>query len=205
VAPEAAVSGSREAILSALRAARAPAAPLPDAGPGIRYDDPARQFAEAVAAAGGACVLAPDLAAVNAALPGLPCFAGAARVASLVPGVGAANVDLAAVATPHGLEGIDVAILPGELAVAENGAVWVEGERLGRHRAIFVMPQHLVLVVPASGLVHEMHQAYERLRFDPPRYGLFIAGPSKTADIEQALVIGAHGARSATVFLVGRA
>jgi L-lactate dehydrogenase complex protein LldG len=196
------VSGSREAILSALRASEAPEVPLPVVGPGIRYADPAEQFGLAVVAAGGAFARAADLDAVNAALPALECMRTARRVASLVPGLGG-NVDLDALPTPHALEGIDVAIIPAEIAVAENGAVWLEGARLGRHRAIFVLPQHLVVVAPASGLVHDMHQAYERLRFDPPRYGLFMCGPSKTADIEQALVIGAHGARSATFFLVG--
>jgi L-lactate dehydrogenase complex protein LldG len=156
-----------------------------------------------VAAAGGVCHRVPDLAAASAALGGLDCMRGAARVASLVPGVGSPSVDLDAIDDPHGLEGIDVAILPGEIAVAENGAVWIDGARLGPNRAIFVLPQHLVVVVPAAGLVHDMHQAYERLRFDPPGFGLFLAGPSKTADIEQSLVIGAHGARSANVFLVG--
>ena len=194
---------AREEILRALRAARAPAAPLPEPGPGLRFADPASEFAAGVVAAGGVCHRVPDLAAVNRALPDLGCMRGAARVASLVPGVGSATVDLASVADPHALEGIDVAILPGELAVAENGAVWIDGARLGPNRAIFVLPQHLVVVVPAAGLVLDMHQAYERLWFDPPGFGLFLAGPSKTADIEQSLVIGAHGARSATVFLVG--
>jgi L-lactate dehydrogenase complex protein LldG len=33
-------------------------------------------------------------------------------------------------------------------------------------------------------------------------FGVFLAGPSKTADIEQSLVLGAHGARGLVVFLV---
>jgi L-lactate dehydrogenase complex protein LldG len=33
-------------------------------------------------------------------------------------------------------------------------------------------------------------------------FATFIAGPSKTADIEQSLVLGAHGPRSLIVFLI---
>ncbi len=104
---------------------------------------------------------------------------------------------------PHELEGVDLAILPGEFGVAENGAVWVPGSSLGPHRAIFVIAEHLVLVVPAAQLVHTMQHAYQRIRFERLGFGLFISGPSKTADIEQSLVIGAHGPRSCTLFLVG--
>ena len=85
--------------------------------------------------------------------------------------------------------------------VAENAAVWVPGEALNPHRAIFVIVQHLILVVPAGQIVDNLHQAYERLQWSPKSFGIFISGPSKTADIEQSLVIGAHGARSCTVIL----
>jgi L-lactate dehydrogenase complex protein LldG len=58
-------------------------------------------------------------------------------------------------------------------------------------------------VIPAAEILDNMHQAYERLAFDKPGFGAFISGPSKTADIEQSLVIGAHGPRSLTVFCIG--
>jgi L-lactate dehydrogenase complex protein LldG len=194
---------SRDHILAALRRAAPPAVAAPDlAGLGVTFADPIAQLAESVVAVGGAFVRVADLAAADAAVAVLPQAAGAARVASLVPGVGRSTFDLAAVADPHELADLDLAILPGEFAVAENAAVWIDGQRLP-HRAVFVITQHLVLVVHARDVVHHMHQAYERLEGRPRRYGLFISGPSKTADIEQVLVVGAQGARTCTMVLVG--
>jgi L-lactate dehydrogenase complex protein LldG len=95
---------------------------------------------------------------------------------------------------------LDLVVLPGEFGVAENASVWVPGSGLGRHRVAFVIAQHLVLVVSGREIVNNMQEAYARVKLE--NYGLFISGPSKTADIEQALVIGAHGARSCTVFVV---
>jgi L-lactate dehydrogenase complex protein LldG len=190
----------------ALRRNAPPETPLPDlAGLGVRFADPIRQFAESLQSVGGACVIAPDRAAAQRALAELPACREARRIASLVPWLwrtGRNDVDLVALADPHELEGVDLAVLPGELAVAENGAVWVEGVSLP-HPAVFVITEHLVLVVDARGVVNDMHEAYARLATREAGYGLFISGPSKTADIEQALVIGAHGARTCTVFLVG--
>ena len=70
---------------------------------------------------------------------------------------------------------------------------------IGRPDPLLVAP----LVVPADRIVHNLHEAYQQIRFEGPRFGAFIAGPSKTADIEQSLVIGAHGPKSTTVFVVG--
>jgi len=194
---------SRDSILASLRRNAPPASPLPQAPSAITYSDPERQFAEAFTSVGGRFIRVATLAEVNTELEKLESYTQARKISSLVPDVGRTNVDLAALKDPHELEGIDIAILAAEFGVAENGAVWVPGSTLGPHRAIFVVTQHLVLVVPAGQIVHNMHQAYDRIRIERPGFGIFISGPSKTADIEQALVIGAHGPRSCTLFLVG--
>lgn len=195
---------SRDAILAALRRAAPPARPLPEwTGRALRYADPVTQFLEAVQGVGGSSLRVPDLAAADGALAGMEVWARARKVASLVPGVGRSSFDTEAVAEPHQLEGLEVAVIAGSFGVAENGAVWVPGSHLGRHRAIFVITEHLVLVVRAEDVVETMHDAYARLVPEVPGWGCFVSGPSKTADIEQALVIGAHGARSCTVLVVG--
>jgi L-lactate dehydrogenase complex protein LldG len=194
---------SRDAILASLRRNAPPVSPLPEVPPAITYANPERQFEDAFCAVGGKFVRVTSLAEVNTELGKFDSYTRARKIASLIPEVGSANVDLAALKNPHELEGLDIAIIAGEFGVAENGAVWVPGSTLGPHRAIFVVTEHLVLVMPAGQIVHNMHQAYDRIRLERPGFGIFISGPSKTADIEQALVIGAHGARSCTLFLVG--
>jgi len=193
---------SRDDILAMLRRNAPPAAPAPElAGLGVRFDDLLDQLARSAVAVGGAFIRVPDAQAASAAIAALPQLASAKKIASLVPGIGTPTIDLAAVADAHELDDLDVAILPGELAVAENAAVWVSGASLP-HRAAFVITDHLVLVVHAANVVHHMHEAYERLAGRPPGYGLFISGPSKTADIEQVLVIGAQGARTCTLIVI---
>jgi L-lactate dehydrogenase complex protein LldG len=195
---------AREEILSALRASAPPGPDHPALdGVGLKLTDLAGRFEESVAAVGGALVRVPDLAGADAAVRALPVHRDAKQVVSLVPGVGAPTLDAAAVKDPHELAHLDVVVLRAALGVAENGACWVEGASLPHH-ALVVIPEHVVVVVDAAALVSDLHAAYARLELAArPRWGLFLAGPSKTADIEQSLVIGAHGARSSTVILVG--
>jgi L-lactate dehydrogenase complex protein LldG len=198
------MSASKQAILSALRAWQPPEAALPSlaGGPWITFPDPLGQFARVLADVGGKCVRAAQIDDVRRELELIPAYSSAAKVYSLAGGIECRNVDPYAIADPHELADIDFAVLAGRFAVAENAAVWVTDEGVP-HRAIYFIAQHVALVVPAANVVNNLHEAYERLRFEQAGYGCFISGPSKTADIEQSLVIGAHGARSLTVFLVG--
>lgn len=105
---------------------------------------------------------------------------------------------------PHTLENIELAVLPAHFGVAENGAVWITEDQM-IHRALPFITQHLALVIEGKNIVANMHEAYDRiaaLESDSYGFGTFIAGPSKTADIEQSLVLGAHGPRSLIVFLL---
>jgi L-lactate dehydrogenase complex protein LldG len=96
------------------------------------------------------------------------------------------------------LEQVEVAVLKGEFGVVENGAIWLPESNM-MNRSLPYITQYLILVLKKTDLVVNMHEAYERCHVVP--YGSFIAGPSKTADIEQSLVIGAHGARALTVIV----
>lgn len=91
-------------------------------------------------------------------------------------------------------------VVQGEFLVAENGAIWVEPAPEMERSALF-LAEHLVIQVSAKEVVPTMHEAYERLQDRDFSYGTFISGPSKTADIEQSLVIGAQGPKSCLVIL----
>ncbi len=102
---------------------------------------------------------------------------------------------------PHQLKDLDLAIIEGQFGVAENGAIWLTDENTGL-RALPFITEHLVIVLKKNSLVANMHEAYKKIGLAHSGFGLFISGPSKTADIEQSLVIGAHGAKSLRVVLM---
>lgn len=109
------------------------------------------------------------------------------------------TLELEKIQNPKELEDLDVLVLESNLAVAENGSIWLEDDKLPM-RVLPFITKHLVLVLKEENIVPYMHQAYEKIT--KTDFGVFISGPSKTADIEQSLVIGAHGALSLSVFIL---
>ncbi len=193
---------AKQTILDAIRRQHLAEAPLPSLDQEwIQFADVRQQFASVLESVGGRAVFVPDIDQLNSQLALMSVWTEARKTVSLIDGV-RGNVDLRQLADPHATEDIDFAVLPGEFAVAENGAVWITESGM-KHRAVYFIAQHLALVVPAGQIVSNMHEAYRRLRFESNEFGAFISGPSKTADIEQSLVVGAHGPRSMTVFVIG--
>ena len=111
------------------------------------------------------------------------------------------NIDTYAINDPRELRDLDLAVLRCRFGVAENGAVWLSDTDLS-HRVLPFIVQHCVFILPKIEMVWNLHEAYQRLKQENYiGFGVFISGPSKTADIEQSLVIGAHGPKSLTVLL----
>ena len=196
---------SRARILDAIRRQRLEQVVLPDERQDwITYANRRKQFRDALESVGGRAVVVSDATQISPELDKIDAWQSASNICSFVPEVCEGTVDLSGVEDPHELATVDWALVPGHFAVAENGAVWITDHQI-RHRCILFIAQHVGLVLSANEIVDNMHQAYQRISFDGQGYGLFMSGPSKTADIEQSLVIGAHGARSLTVFLVDTA
>ena len=130
-------------------------------------------------------------------------FPSARRVVTLVEDLVSPVISPFALTDPHDYADVDVAIFKPTLAVAENSALWLTEDLMGV-RALPFITQHIVMLVDVAILVPDMHAAYQTIRDAEYGYGAFISGPSKTADIEQSLVLGAHGPRSMTVFIYSK-
>jgi L-lactate dehydrogenase complex protein LldG len=197
---------AREQILARVRASVGHAAPAPARFvPGARRADFAT-FAEKVVAAGGEAhgPLAPDALAARVA-DRCRTWSGGGRVlasAAALAKLGTGPWQPISLGTdPHAFADVAVAIFCGAFGVAENGAIGLDG-REAQPRALPILCERLVLLVERSRLVPDMHAALAVLPagWNAHHHFTFVAGPSKTADIEGELVLGAHGPRELAVF-----
>lgn len=192
---------SRDKILAALRENQPELVTLPAAMPLVRVEilELQAKFKAMAEGIGSTVHLVDEFAAIEPLIAAR--FSGEKRIVSTVKELVSAVIPAFELhPDPHSYADVDVAIFKSELGVAENSALWLTEEQV----VIRVLPfitQHIVMIVPLSALVPDMHTAYQKIGEAGYDFGTFIAGPSKTADIEQSLVLGAHGPRSMTIFI----
>lgn len=190
---------AREKILTAIRANKPAGQPLPlmEFAGCTSYGDKAMQFISVLTSIGG-FVEHTSISNVQELLN--TDLQSGEFIVNACPEIGTITPALSAMDAVQ-LQTVKRAYIKGAIGVAENGAVWVTEEAMVNRLLPFIC-EELVLVVKVDSLVPNMHEAYESIRTNDNGFGVFIAGPSKTADIEQSLVIGAHGAKALQVFLV---
>ena len=160
---------------------------------GIQYEDTLLQFIEMTQSSGGHVIEAVNGEnwdeLVRKAYPEAKVFVSNLSEISIAQ----KNPDTVLAASD--LNGTDVGIVWGEIGVAENGCIWIP--QTMKEKAVLFISEYLVIFLDKKNVVNNMHEAYARIDMDPRyNFGTFISGPSKTADIEQALVMGAQAARS---------
>jgi L-lactate dehydrogenase complex protein LldG len=105
----------------------------------------------------------------------------------------------------HELEACDAGISECDALIAQTGSVLVTNRSAGG-RALSVLPPHHVVLARREQLVADLPAAFELLQRKYadhyPSMMSFITGPSRTGDIERILVLGAHGPKRLTIFLL---
>lgn len=168
-----------------------------DALQGVRYDDVVARFVDMSESVGGKVAALGTADDVNELIRSI--YPEAKVFASNLPEITIAQLNPDTVAEARELNGTDVGIVRGTVGVAENGCVWIP--QTMKERAVCFISEYLVILLSRKDIVANMHEAYRRISFTDYGYGTFISGPSKTADIAQALVMGAQSARGVTVVL----
>jgi len=123
------------------------------------------------------------------------------KILSFAQGIDMTNVNTQDIKEPKDLQDIDIAIVDGRFGVAENGSIWCDDRDIP-FRAIYFIVKTLILIIQKENIVNNMQEAYEKVDISSSNFGVFISGASKTADIEQSLVFGAHGAMEQIVFII---
>lgn len=89
-----------------------------------------------------------------------------------------------------------IGITVADWGIAESATI-VQLTRPGRPRSTSLVPSIHIALLPLSRLVADLAEAFALVRREPePASMVLISGPSKTADIEGCMVLGAHGPRA---------
>lgn len=98
------------------------------------------------------------------------------------------------------LDATSAVVTSSRVSIAESGTIVLDGEPDQGRRAISLVPDHHLCIVPVSSIVQLLPEAMPRLTITRPL--TWISGPSATSDIELERVEGVHGPRTLDVLLV---
>ncbi|MGH8718223.1 MAG: LutC/YkgG family protein, partial [Burkholderiales bacterium] len=106
---------------------------------------------------------------------------------------------------PRAASGDDLVGITGVFCgVAETGTLMLlSGEET--HAVTSLLPETHIAIVKAARIVASMEDGWSLLRAEIgalPRAVNFVSGPSRTADIEQTITLGAHGPYRVHIILV---
>lgn len=190
---------SREKILAKVLKNQPDLQPLPaDLSTTFPAANAVEAFAKVLTTIGGNCIGVKDYDAIKNYI--VTNFSGQ-RIISTLPELGEISEQGWENQDPHSYADVELAVITAHFGVAENAALWIS-EDLMHQRAVPFICQQLAVVLNKAEIVQTMHDAYLKIGTAEYGFGSFIAGPSKTADIEQSLVLGAHGPKGMTVFLL---
>jgi L-lactate dehydrogenase complex protein LldG len=187
---------SRDEILARVRSNQPAPRPLPtvptfDAAAGAPFE----RFKAGVIRMGGKIVDAPTDGDLDGLLRRL--FPDAKVICSATLEV-AGTRPLGDPRQPADLNDVDVGVVRAVYGVAETGSVWITDAQF-RISTLGFLSQHLVVLLDPGRIVENLHHAYRQREQFNARYGVFMTGPSATADIEGVLIHGAQGIRTLTV------
>lgn len=87
-----------------------------------------------------------------------------------------------------------VGISEADLAIADTGTVVQDSTDIAQ-RLVATLPEVHVVLLAVPSIVHDLGAALRAMPLAGPSYWAMVTGPSRTADIERVLTIGAHGPR----------
>jgi L-lactate dehydrogenase complex protein LldG len=181
---------------------RRPRGPLPEVGA-----DLARRFAERAEALASTCERVRALADVPAAVARYLDAQRLPKSGCVWPALSALGWTGAGLALePRAARGEDPVGVTGVFcAIAETGTLMLcSGAETPA--TVSLLPETHVAVVPVARIVAHMEDGWDLARAELgelPRAVNFVSGPSRTADIEQTVVLGAHGPYRVHIVLVG--